>query len=171
MTSRTLIVLTTGGTIEKTYDEHDGSLQNRETILEREVCKRLRLPYTHLQVFSIMSKDSLDMTQEDRAAIAQQVQGYLSQGHPIVIIHGTDTMAVTAEYLLAVIPAPAVPVILTGAMRPLGMQDSDAFQNVAEAFMAAQLAAPGIYISFHNQLFPAGQVQKNLQRLTFEWKA
>ncbi len=170
MTARTLIVLTTGGTIEKTYDEHDGSLQNRETILEREVCNRLRLPYTQLQVVAIMSKDSLDMTPTDRALIAQQVQAHLPQGCPIVIIHGTDTMAVTAEYLQSVIQNLSVPVILTGAMRPVGMHDSDAFQNVAEAFMAAKLAAPGIYISFHNQLFPAGKVRKNLQTLTFEWK-
>ena len=170
MTSRTLIVLTTGGTIEKTYDERDGSLQNRDTILEREVCKRLRLPYTHLQVSPLMNKDSLEMTLEDRAAIAQHVQAFLSQGNPIVIIHGTDTMAITAEYLQTVIPSPQVPVVLTGAMRPVGMQDSDAFQNIAEAFMAAQLASPGIYISFHNQLFPAGKVRKNKQLLTFEWK-
>ncbi len=170
MKPRTLIVLTTGGTIEKTYDEGDGSLENRDTILEREVCKRLRLPYTYLQVISIMCKDSLYMTPEDRIVIARQVQSHLIYGHPIVIIHGTDTMAVTAEYLQEAIPALTVPIVLTGAMRPVGMHDSDAFQNVAEAFMAAQIARPGVYISFHNQLFPAGQVQKNKQRLTFEWK-
>jgi len=165
-----LIVLTTGGTIEKTYDESDGSLENRETILEKEVCKRLRLPTTQLEIHSIMKKDSLYMTDEDRHHILQEVRGYLPLHAPIVIIHGTDTMAKTAEYLQAQLGPLSVPVILTGAMRPVSMQDSDAFQNVTESFMAARLAPPGVYISFHNQLFPAGRVQKNKDTLTFEWK-
>jgi L-asparaginase len=59
-------------------------------------------------------------------------------------------------------------VILTGAMKPLGFDDSDAKQNVVEAIYAARLVSAGYYISFHGRLFKVPNVRKNKQRGTFE---
>ena len=161
-------VLTTGGTIEKTYDESDGTLFNRETVIKQKINNKLRLPYTEIIVHAIMAKDSLDMDESDRVKITQTIQKFADDKHPVVILHGTDTMQHTAEKVFQLIGRPSVPVIFTGAMKPMGFEDSDALQNVTEALMAAQLVPPGVYISFHNRLFQVPGVRKNKELGTFE---
>ncbi|HWU44250.1 MAG TPA: hypothetical protein VN132_12455, partial [Bdellovibrio sp.] len=53
-----VIIITTGGTIEKTYDEFDGSLQNRGTSIRNRILSKMRLPYTNILVHPLLSKDS-----------------------------------------------------------------------------------------------------------------
>ncbi|PIP94492.1 MAG: asparaginase [Bdellovibrio sp. CG12_big_fil_rev_8_21_14_0_65_39_13] len=166
---RAISVLTTGGTIEKSYDEGDGSLDNRDTIIKDKILSKMRLPYTEIIVQTIMHKDSLYMTEEDRQLVLKVAKEELLTGRPIVILHGTDTMTVTAELLKREIPNPPSPIIFTGAMKPLGFDDSDAAQNVIEALYAAKILAPGIYISFHNQIFNPPFVRKNRDKRTFEF--
>lgn len=161
-------IVTTGGTIEKTYDELEGTLFNRETVIKNRINQRLRLPYTEIIINSLMTMDSLEMTAVEREAICKKVSELESEGHPIVVLHGTDTMQQTAEVISEKLSKVDVPVILTGAMKPLGFEDSDALQNVTEALMAAQLVAPGVYISFHNRLFPIPGARKNKKLGTFE---
>jgi len=166
---RAISVLTTGGTIEKSYDEGDGSLDNRDTIIKDKILSKMRLPYTEIIVKTIMSKDSLYMTDEDRQQVLKVAKEELLTGRPIVVLHGTDTMTLTAELLKREIPNPPSPIIFTGAMKPLGFDDSDAAQNVIEALYAAKILAPGIYISFHNQIFNPPFVRKNRDKRTFEF--
>ena len=162
-----LIVLTTGGTIEKTYDEIEGTLFNRETVIRQRIEKRLRLPYTSLEIKSLMAKDSLEMDEKDRVTISEAVKEAAKEKSPIVVLHGTDTMQQSAE-LLAKEWAPTVAVVFTGAMKPLGFEDSDAIQNVTEALMAAKLVKAGVYVSFHNRIFSIPGARKNKKRRTFE---
>lgn len=163
-----VIIVTTGGTIDKTYDELDGSLENKESAIKESILKRLRLPYTELEVISVLNKDSLYMTDFDRSLLVKSLRIQLQKGHPIVVLHGTDTMAKSASFVLAEIKTFPVPVVFTGAMKPLGFDDSDAKQNVTEALLASKLLAPGVYISFHNRVFPVPGVKKNKILRTFE---
>lgn len=163
-----IVVITTGGTIEKTYDEFDGSLSNRESVIKSKITSRLRLPYTNIQVFSVMNKDSLFMTDEDRSLLLQFIRAQLEKKIPIVVLHGTDTMAVSAELCAKEIKSPLVPIVFTGAMKPLGFEDSDAIQNVTEALLASKLLAPGVYLSFHGRVYNVPGVRKNRERGTFE---
>ena len=167
---REITIITTGGTIEKTYDELEGTLENKESTIKNMLLARLRLPYTRLNLFSVLSKDSLFMTEEDRNLLVMFLKGQMGQrpNNPILVLHGTDTMAQTAEYCHEHIKELKAPLIFTGAMRPLGFLDSDAPQNVTEALLAAQLLSPGVYISFHNRIFPLPGVQKNKAKGTFE---
>ncbi len=163
-----VIIITTGGTIEKTYNEFDGSLENRGTSIKNRILSKMRLPYTHIHVHPIMSKDSLYMTDEDRVRIAKTVQEEMVKKNPIVVLHGTDTMHLSAEYCFKTIATPTSAVVFTGAMIPMGFDDSDAAQNVTEALLAAKLLKPGFYISFHNQIFKVPHVRKNKEKGTFE---
>ncbi len=163
-----VILITTGGTIDKTYDEGDGTLENRDSLIKQALLARLRLPYTELEVFSIMSKDSLYMTDEDRSLICMYIKNQLSRKVPIVVLHGTDTMTVTAEYCYKSLGEVNIPIVFTGAMKPLGFSDSDAQQNVTEALLAAKLLTPGFYVSFHNRIFNVPNVRKNKDKRTFE---
>ncbi len=63
---RTIYIITTGGTMEKVYSERSGAVLNRVSKIERYL-KLLRLPDWDVRVIPLMNKDSLDMTQEDRA--------------------------------------------------------------------------------------------------------
>lgn len=161
-------LITTGGTIEKTYDEQDGTLFNRETVIKNRINQRLRLPYTEIIVHALMTIDSLDMTNADRAKIGDKIRELSFEGHPVVVLHGTDTMQETAEQVHKELSDIKIPVVFTGAMKPLGFEDSDALQNVTEALFAAQIISPGIYISFHNKLFNVPGVRKNKELRTFE---
>jgi L-asparaginase len=160
-------IITTGGTIEKSYNEFDGSLRNRRSFLRKLLLSRLRLPHTKVQLHELMAKDSLHFTDEDRREVLQKIQELAPQGHPIVVLHGTDTMELTTRFCFEEHPIPGIPVVFTGAMKPLGFEDSDARQNLIEALMACQLLPVGYYISFHNRVFTVPWVRKSRSRRTF----
>jgi L-asparaginase len=163
-----LSILTTGGTIEKIYDEFEGSLQNRDTIVKNKILQKLRLPYTDISVKQIMSKDSLYMDDQDRATLLESILAHEKSGQPIVVLHGTDTLDLSAKHCFTQHPNVSVPVVFTGAMKPLGFDDSDAAQNVIEAIFAARILKPGYYATFHGKLFLIPNVRKNKAKGTFE---
>jgi L-asparaginase len=161
-----LAILTTGGTIEKTYDERDGSLRNFHSILPR-MLSTLRLPDLEISCEQVVFKDSLEMTPADRARILDATRRALSSADGVVILHGTDTLAQTGELLHRSLPHLAAPVILTGAMRPYEFRDTDALQNLTEALLAARLVGPGVYVALHNRVLRFPGVVKDRDRLTF----
>jgi L-asparaginase len=167
---RKVALVTTGGTIEKTYDEQTGELANRRSIVRR-MLSELRLEDTEVAVHELMSKDSLEMTDGDRERIVAAVgeaaaeDGGACQG--VVVLHGTDTLAETGERLLARIPHPRVPIVLTGAMRPFEMKSSDALQNLTEAIFAAGMLPPGVYCAAHGRVLAFPGVKKDVERGTF----
>jgi len=163
-----LYILTTGGTIEKIYDEFEGSLQNKDTIVKNKILQKLRLPYTQIEVKQIMSKDSLFMDDADRTSILESIKNYSFSGHPIVVLHGTDTMDITSKFCFDNFKDIKVPVVFTGAMKPLGFDDSDAAQNVIEAIFAGRILKPGYYVTFHGKLFTVPNFRKNKKLGTFE---
>jgi len=157
-------LISTGGTIEKIYSEQKGSVENVESKIESYL-GRLRLPDAEIDVTRLMNKDSLEMTDADRAAVLEAVRPRLEA--PIVITHGTDTMVRTGLYLKDALPALDHPIVLTGAMTPLGFESSDGLQNLTESLFAARILPPGIYIVIHNQAFPVDQVRKDPQLARF----
>jgi len=159
-------ILTTGGTIEKTFDETDGSLRNVRSVLEA-LLKELRLPDLTVTQVPVMSKDSLDMTPDDRDRILQAVRGALAIHDAVLVIHGTDTLADTGEYLHENLMQLAVPVILTGAMRPYEFRDTDALQNVTESLLAARMLGPGVYVVMHGRALAFPGVVKSRERRSF----
>jgi L-asparaginase len=169
---RSITLITTGGTIEKTYDEGSGQLANQGSIVRR-MLRRLRLEDTEVRIVELMSKDSLVLTDQDRERILETVRtagAETSDGSTgIVILHGTDTLATTGD-LLAARLKPQIPVVLTGAMRPFEMTRSDALQNLTEAIFASGVLPPGIYAVAHGRALPFPGVLKDRQRGTFTGK-
>lgn len=163
---KTIHLITTGGTIEKAYSEQSGAVLNVRSKVGQYL-EQLRLPDADVRVRPLMNKDSLEMTPEERAALVAEVARLLPEGHPVVISHGTDTMVESGLALRGAFPAPPVPIVLTGAMAPLGFERSDGLQNLTESLLAARLLAPGVYIVMHGQVFPVHKVRKDRQRGTF----
>ena len=158
-----ITILTTGGTIEKTYDETDGLLRNVSSALD-EILTALRLPDLSINHVRLMNKDSLEMTETDRQRILRAVHN--SASGAVLILHGTDTLAQTGEYLNYHLPEPDRPVVLTGAMRPFEFRDSDAQQNITESLAACRLLPPGVFAVMHNQVLRFPGVVKDMERLT-----
>jgi len=155
-----IYVVTTGGTIEKVYSEKTGEVTNLDNKIDRYL-KLLRLPDSDVKIVPLMNIDSLKMTDSDRAAIVESVKKLLPEKAPILITHGTDTMVETGLYLQRALPKLEVPIVLTGAMAPLGFEGSDALQNLTESLIALRIIAPGIYVVSHNQVFPISNVRKD----------
>lgn len=163
---RHVVLITTGGTIEKTYDEGSGELINRRSIVRR-MLSRLRLEDTEVQIRELLSKDSLHMTDDDRALIAHAVKAALNDADAVVVLHGTDTLNLTGERLLKDLSPLTKPVVLTAAMRPFEMKRSDALQNLTEALVASSLLPPGVYAVAHGRALAFPGVRKDRGRGTF----
>lgn len=165
-TERRIALISTGGTIEKTYNEYDGSLANRLSVLEV-MLAGLVLRGVRIERVPVMNKDSLLMTDEDHERIAEVARLYAASHDGLVITHGTDRLQYTGEKLVERLGTPRVPIVLTGAMRPYELRTTDALQNLTEALLAVQLAAPGVYVAMHNQVLRFPGVVKDPENLRF----
>ncbi len=161
-----IAILTTGGTIDKTYNESDGTLANVGSVLQN-IVNRLRHCELEIRHVPVMSKDSLELDDTDRETILYAVKAALPQNDAIIVIHGTDTLAETGEYLHAHLPEVAKPIILTGAMRPYEFRDTDAVQNVTEALFACGLLESGVWVVMHGRALRFPGVVKDRRRMTF----
>lgn len=161
-----IALISTGGTIEKTYDELMGVLDNRASVLDV-VLATLQLQGVEIVRVPLMNKDSLEMTQQDHDLIARTA-GSMAETHDgVVVVHGTDRLAVTGERICALLRQPLVPIVLTGAMRPYVMRNTDASQNLTEALLAVQILPAGVYVAMHNRVLQFPGVVKDKDRGTF----
>jgi L-asparaginase len=167
-TTHVVYVLTTGGTMEKVYSEQTGSVANVDSKLDRYL-KLLRLPDCEVNVVPLMNKDSLEMMDADRVLTLGMVRAISKENAPIVITHGTDTMVQTGQYLKRALPELTVPIVLTGAMTPLGFEGSDGLQNLTESLIAVQLVRAGVYVVFHGAIYPVHRVRKDHKLARFVW--
>ena len=163
---RSIALISTGGTIEKTYDELRGVLSNQVSVLDIMLAS-LELRGVDIQRVQLMNKDSLEMSPEYHTLIAQ-IATRLAEAHAgVVVVHGTDRLAVSGERIVELVGTPAAPIVFTGAMRPWELRATDALQNLTEALLAVQLVKPGVYVAMHNQLLQFPGVVKDPARGTF----
>lgn len=87
----------------------------------------------------------------------------------MVITHSTDTMVQAGLLLKQSLPDVKIPIVLTGAMAPLGFEASDGLQNLTESLFAVRLLSAGVYIVMHNQVFPVDRVKNDMKLARFVW--
>jgi L-asparaginase len=149
-----IVVLTTGGTIDKAYFDDLSRYQIGDTVITKLLAiAKAQYPY---RVEEFLRKDSLDLTDQDRAALRKRVASL--DATRIVITHGTDTMTQSARALSGIADKT---IVFTGALSPARFSESDATFNVGMAFATVQVAAPGIYIAMNGTVFPANRVMKD----------
>jgi L-asparaginase len=153
--------ITTGGTIDKIYFDALSQFEVGESQVKHILGEGLvQFDY---DVVPLLQKDSLEMTDEDRATLREYIAKDDAQRY--VIPHGTDTMPATAETLAGL---DGKTIVLTGALTPARFRSTDAVFNVGMAVAAAQVAEPGVYIAMSGQVFAAGEVRKNRDENRFE---
>jgi len=154
-------IISTGGTIDKIYfdakSEYEVGSPNINQVLSE---MNLSLSYS---VNSLMKKDSLELTDDDRTLIAETVEK--ESCGKILITHGTDTMVETAARLTKI---ENKTIVLTGALEPALFKTSDAVFNIGCALGAVQSLGPGVYIAMNGKIFPADKVRKNVEKNRFE---
>jgi L-asparaginase len=149
-----IVVVTTGGTIDKTYFDALSQYQVGESVVQRLLdIGRVACP---LRIVEVFRKDSLDLTAEDREVIRITVAELTTTR--VVITHGTDTMTETARVLSSI---PDKTIVFTGSLSPARFSESDATFNLGMAFATVQLAGPGVYIAMSGQVFRADRVRKD----------
>lgn len=160
-------LISTGGTIEKTYDALSGVLSNRVSVLDL-MLSRMEIPDLEINRISLMNKDSLDMTEEDHVAIARTALAMSAVYHGVIVVHGTDRLAESGERTIKLGGKPHCPIVFTGAMRPYELRSTDAVQNLTESLLAVRVLPAGVYVVMHNRVLAFPGVRKNRQTLQFE---
>jgi L-asparaginase len=151
----TLRLIATGGTFDKHYDELNGTLGFAESHLPQVIARtRMTIPVA-LETLPLL--DSLDMQDEDRQRVLASCQAAPEKA--IVIIHGTDTMRETAGVLGAASLDKTI--VLTGAMIPYEIANSDALFNLGVACGVAQTLPAGVYVAMNGKVFTWDNVTKN----------
>jgi L-asparaginase len=157
-----LCVIASGGTFDKHYDEIAGRLVFRDSVLPAVIRRsRITLP---VRIEALPLLDSLDMVDADRERIRAACAA--ASESAIVIVHGTDTMQQTAEVLGAA--ALEKTIVLTGAMVPYEIAESDALFNFGFAAGVAQTLPHGVYVAMNGQVFGWDEVRKDRSRGVFE---
>ncbi len=158
-----MLILNTGGTFNKRYNPLSGVLEVPfdnmaiDAIASRFTCK--------LEIAGVLYKDSIAFTQDDRKMIADIILA--SHESTIVIVHGTDTMHLTAAYLDALLDDRVV--VLTGAMVPYEIDTVEATANFSMALGYAQATTQaGIYICMQGLVAPWEEIEKNRETCRFE---
>ncbi len=159
-----MLILNTGGTFNKRYNPISGELE---------------VPYDNLAVEAILEalhvseqplagavyKDSLEITPEDRKMMAGII--LQSTEKAFVVVHGTDTMHLSAALLDALVEDQAV--IFTGAMVPFSIDPVEATANLAMAIgFAKSEPSKGAYICMNGEILPHDKLVKNRAIGVFE---
>jgi L-asparaginase len=157
-----LLIITTGGTIDKIYFDEQSDYQ----VGEPQISQILHLMHVafDFEVMALMRKDSLHLNEEDRKLIRAAVAA--SEASHILITHGTDSMVETAAELKDI---PDKTIVLTGALNPARFRDSDAIFNIGCAVGAAQCLSPGVYIAMNGKVWDPEHVRKNRRANRFEY--
>ena len=160
-TSMSIKFLATGGTFDKIYYDAKSDFHIGEPMAAA-ILEEANVSFDY-EVESILEKDSLDITDQDREHIHQKVSEQTCD--KIIITHGTDSMIQTAMCLLDIADKT---IIIIGAMQPARMRFSDASYNIGFASSAVQILPPGVYVAMNGQIFDPRTTHKNVEQSRFE---
>jgi L-asparaginase len=156
-----LLVITTGGTIDKIYFDDKSDYQVGEAQIA-ETLHAMHVAFEY-EVRALMRKDSLHLDDDDRARIRAAVEA--SDARHVLITHGTDTMVQTA---LALQGLEGHCIVLTGALYPARFRDSDAVFNIGCALGAVQCLDAGVWIVMNGRVWDPRRVVKNVSENRFQ---
>jgi L-asparaginase len=158
-------IFTTGGTIDKVYFDARSEYEVGEPQIA-EILQAAGVAFTY-DTEVLMQKDSLDLTDADRAFIAGRVARAAAER--VILTHGTDTMVETARAVAEALGSePAKTVVLVGSLTPARFKATDAEFNVGFAAAAVQALPPGVYVTMNGCVFRPEAVRKNRERNRFE---
>ncbi len=158
---RELLIITTGGTIDKVYYDALSDYRIGEPVIT-ELLRAFDVDFRY-EVVPLLRKDSLEMTDDDRRLIHDAIASRPRQH--VLITHGTDTMVDTARTLMRLHDRT---IVLTGALNPARFQGSDAVFNIGVALGALQALPHGVWLAMNGRIWHPDRVRKNRKANRFE---
>ncbi len=156
-----LLIVTTGGTIDKIYFDDKSDYQVGEPQIGR-MLEELGVAF-RFRVIPIIRKDSLHITDADRELIRATIAA--QPARHVLLTHGTDSMVETAKVLASIADKT---IVLTGALSPASFRGSDAEFNIGTAVGAVQSRPPGVYVAMNGRIWDPLKVRKNVEANRFE---
>jgi len=156
-----LLIITTGGTIDKIYFDDMSDYQIGEPMISQ-ILTAMNVAF-RFDVIPLLRKDSLHLDEKDRKLIRDTIASNPCQH--VLITHGTDTMVDTARELTGFEDKT---IVLTGALNPARFRDSDAVFNIGCAVGSVQCLPAGVYISMNGRIWNPATVRKNRSANRFE---
>jgi L-asparaginase len=156
-----LLIVTTGGTIDKIYFDDKSDYQVGDPQIGG-ILRELNVAF-RFTVIPIIRKDSLHINAEDRELLRATISAQTAKH--VLVTHGTDTMVDTAK-VLATIENKTI--VLTGALNPARFRGSDAEFNIGTAVGAVQSLPPGVYVAMNGKIWNPMKVKKNVSANRFE---
>ena len=158
-----MLILNSGGTFNKRYNEINGILEVPYD--NKAIEKILESTYNIYDLAGVVYKDSLDMTSEDRKMLANIIAE--SEEDSFLIVHGTDTMHLSAEFLSEIFEDRKI--VITGSMKPFEIDNIEATLNlgIAIGFLKAN-PQNGVYITMNGLVEPWDAIEKNRDIGRFE---
>lgn len=154
-----ILMIATGGTIAS--KETGAGLTPQITsdeILQQvpglsEICR--------VDAVQLMNLDSTNINSCHWLAMAECVRQNYDAYDGFVLTHGTDTMAYTAAALSYLIQNNAKPVVITGSQKSIFYLDTDARENLRDAFLyAADDGACGVHVVFDHKVILGTRARK-----------
>ncbi len=159
-----ILILSTGGTFNKIYNPKNGKLEIDKS---NQALKSIEKKWlTKLNYDSIIHKDSLDFTDEDRELLAHYIKN--SDYNKIVVIHGTDTINLSSKVVDSKNLNKSI--VFTGAMVPFSIDPIEATANLSLAIGFCNNADVGTYIAMNGLVASYDKVIKNRDIGKFEIK-
>ncbi|MEA1892979.1 MAG: asparaginase domain-containing protein [Campylobacterota bacterium] len=158
-----MLILNCGGTLNKRYNPLSGELEVPfDNYSIEKICDSLHVEY---DMAGVIHKDSLEMDMNDRKMIASIIME--SKDDSFIIVHGTDTMGITAEFLSEIFCDRKI--VLTGAMKPFEIDNIESSLNIGMAIGAVNsLEKDGVYICMNGHVKLSNCMVKNKQLGKFE---
>ena len=156
-----LLIVTTGGTIDKIYFDDKSDYQIGDPQIGR-MLEDLGVAF-RFSVIPILRKDSLHLGDADRELVRATIAA--QPARHVLVTHGTDSMIATAKVLAAI---PGKTIVLTGALSPARFRGSDAEFNIGTAVGAVQSLPEGVYIAMNGRVWDPAKVRKNVEANRFE---
>ena len=158
-----MLILNTGGTFNKRYNALSGEM---EVPFDNLAPEKILSNFTYdIEMAGLIYKDSLDIDMDDRKMLVNIIAA--SDKTHFVIIHGTDTMDMTAAFLAEILVDKVV--VLTGAMVPFEVDPLEATANLSMALGYAKLQdEAGVYICMQGCIDTHDKLIKNKQLGRFE---
>ena len=156
-----LLIVTTGGTIDKVYFDDKSDFQVGEPQIGR-ILEELGVAF-RFRVIPIIRKDSPHIDDADRELLRATIAAQPTRH--VLVTHGTDTMVETAKALASL---DGRTIVLTGALNPARFRGSDAEFNIGTAVGAVQSLPAGVYIAMNGRIWDPLKVRKNVSANRFE---
>ena len=151
-----MLILNCGGTFNKKYNPLNGELEvPYDNSAVQTILQSFESKY---DLAGVVYKDSLDMTLDDRKMLASIIME--SKDDVFVIVHGTDTISETAEFLAGIFDDRAI--VLVGAMKPFEIDNIEASLNLGMAIgFANGVEDYDVYICMNGFTEPWDKIKKN----------